>query len=354
MNTFQAGNQLRILTVTNLWPVGDSFRGIFVQEQVEALRRLGLHVDVEIVAQARGKADYLLAAPRVRRRAHSGDYHLVHVHYGLTALAARLVTGVPRVLSLYGSDLNIPWQRAVTKLSWGGTAARTYPSPQFVARFRDRAGYAIPNGVDFTLFAPTDRTAARTALGIAPDESVVLFGGHPDNQIKGYDLFVDVLAEVRARGVAVRELILAEPGQPRTEVPRKFDTADVLLFTSRKGTEGSPTVVKEASVMGLPVVSVGVGDVAQTLSGVTPSAVVDYPEEANGDKARTDLVGMLADRVAEILASGQRSNGRERNGELDSMRIAARVTEVYQRVLDPAGAGQRAALGGSAQLGGAA
>ena len=40
------GKGLRILAVTNMWPEGDSFRGVFVKEQVEALRRLGAEVDV--------------------------------------------------------------------------------------------------------------------------------------------------------------------------------------------------------------------------------------------------------------------------------------------------------------------
>ena len=191
---------MRVLMVTNLWPVGDSFRGIFVREQVDALRSLGLQVDVEVVAQQRGKADYLLAARRVRRRARSGGYDLVHVHYGLTGPAARLVTGIPRVLSLYGSDVNAGWQRIVTRLGWGRTAARIYPSSRVAAAAADPQGHVIPNGVDFSLFAPADRATARLALGIAGDERVVLFGSHPDNRVKGYDIFTDVLAELPTSG----------------------------------------------------------------------------------------------------------------------------------------------------------
>jgi glycosyltransferase involved in cell wall biosynthesis len=88
------------------------------------------------------------------------------------------------------------------------------------------------------------------------DEKVILFGGHPANEVKGYDVFTDVLKELSSRGVKVRELVLAARNQPRGEVPLKFDAADVLLFTSRKGAEGSPSVLKEAAVMGLPIVKV--------------------------------------------------------------------------------------------------
>ncbi len=71
---------MKVLAVTTVWPAPGRFRGVFVAELVEGLRKLGHDVDVEVVAQARGKADYLLAAPRVRRRAARGGYDLVHVH----------------------------------------------------------------------------------------------------------------------------------------------------------------------------------------------------------------------------------------------------------------------------------
>jgi teichuronic acid biosynthesis glycosyltransferase TuaC len=329
----QGSAQLRILAVTNLWPVGQSFRGIFVQEQVNALRRLGLHVDVEVVAQDRGRADYLLAARRVRRRARAGDYDLAHVHYGLTTFAARWVTWVPQVLTLYGSDVNVRWQRRLTRLGSGRINARIYLSRRTAVANGEPSGIVIPNGVDFSLFAPMDQSRARAALGIGSSEKVVLFGGHPDNQIKGYDVFTDVLAKVRRRGIPVRELILAEPGQSRSGVPLKFAAADVLLFTSRRGFESSPTVVKEAAAMGLPVVTVAVGDVAETLSGVEPSAVVEFPNPWGAEQARNRLAGELADRVADVLLSDARSNGRECTARLDSEREAEQIVQVYRQVL---------------------
>jgi teichuronic acid biosynthesis glycosyltransferase TuaC len=334
----QDRRQLRVLTVTNLWPEGDSFRGIFVREHVDVLRRMGLHVDVETIAQGHSRLDYLLAARRVRRRAHSGRYDLVHVHYGLTAFATRFIRRVPRVLTLYGSDVNVRWQRIITRLGWRGVAARIYMSRASAETAGEPAGIVIPNGVDFALFAPTDRTAARTALGFAPDDKVILFGGHPANPGKGYDVFADVLAGLRQRGIAVRELILAEPDQPRSAVPTKFAAADVLLFTSRKGLESSPTVVKEAMAMGLPVVSVAVGDVAELLSGVTPSDVVDFPEPWGSDRARSQLVTSLVDRTAAVLAAGVRSNGRERSARLDYNQVTAEVVAVYRSVVASAAA----------------
>lgn len=329
--------RLKVLAVTNLWPAGDSFRGIFVKEQVDALRRIGVRVDVEIVAQRRGRADYLLAARRIRRLVRQREYDLVHVHYGMSAFPARFTGAVPKVLSLYGSDVNVAWQRAVTRLGLHDIDARIYVSENLRATAADRDGHVIADGVDFTLFTPGDRAEARAAHGIGADEKVILFGGHPANKVKGYDVFADVLRELRGRGIKVRELVLAAPGQPRAAVPGKFDAADVLLFTSRKGAEGSPSVIGEATAMGLPVVSVNVGDAAEQLSGVTPSEVVDFPEPWGAGDTRTKLVRLLADRTVDVLATGARSNGRECNLWMDSEQVARRVLEVYRRVLDRRG-----------------
>ncbi len=331
---------MRVLHVTNMWPEGTSFRGIFVREQVEALRAAGLDVDVEVVAQARGRKDYVLAAPRIRRRVRTGGYDLVHVHHGMTALATRFAGRTPRLLGLYGHDVNWHWQRWITRLGWGGVADKVYVSRRMAVAAGDPDGEVIPNGVDFALFAPIDRAAARSALGFSEgaDEKVILFGGVPDNWVKGYDVFTDVLAGLNAKGVKVRELVLAASGQSRADVQPKFAAADLLLFTSRKGYEGSPTVVKEATVIGLPVVSTDVGDVAEVLDGVSPSAVVAFPEPWSGPAARAELVEALVERSFEVLADGRRSNGREVNAWLDWTAIARQVIAHYRRILAAAAA----------------
>ncbi len=337
MTDVAPGKGLRILCVTNMWPEGDSFRGIFVKEQVEALRDLGAHVDVEVVAQRRGRRDYLLAAPRIRRRVRKGNYDLVHIHHGMCALACRFIGGVPRVLGLYGHDVNWHWQRFITKVGWGGVAEKVYVSRRMAVGADDPDGCVIPNGVDFKLFSPSDRDKARADLGLRDEDRVVLFGAVPENWVKGYDVFTDVLADLRGRGYPVKELILPAPGQTREAVRPKFTAADVLLFTSRKGFEGSPTVVKEATAIGLPVVTTDVGDVAEVLDGVTPSAVVTFPEPWGTPETRAQLVTGLADQVAAVFDAGTRSNGRTVNAWLAWDQIGRTVLDMYRRVLRETG-----------------
>jgi len=328
------GRGLRVLAVTNMWPVGGSFRGVFVEEQVNALRKLGAHVDVEVVAQARGRRDYLLAAPRIRRRVREGNYDIVHVHHGMCALACRFIGDVPRVLGLYGHDINWHWQRWITRMGWGPIPDRLYLTKRMAAAAGEPDGPVIPNGVDFEVFAPGDRDAARARFGFSPEDRVILFGGVPSNWVKGYDVFSAVLAALRERGLPVKEFVLPEPGQDRHQTAQKFLAADVLLFTSRKGFEGSPTVVKEATAMNLPVVTTDVGDVAEILSGVHPSAVVEWPEPWGTPASRAKLVADLADQVEKVLAVGTRSNGREQNAWLAWDEIGKKIIEYYRQVIE--------------------
>ena len=321
----------RVLVVTNLWPEDGGYRGIFVQEQVDAVRALGFEIDVEVVAQSRGRADYLLAAPRVGRRARAGRYDVVHIHYGLSALSARLAGRAPRVLTLHGSDVLVPWQARCTRLGAGRIAQRIYVSQRLAEAAHDPDALVIPGAVDLSLFAPIGRAPARQRLGLDADRPVALFGADPRQAPKRYDIFQAVLDRLRGQGLPVAELVLAEPGQKRSDVPVKFAAADVLLFTSQRGHEGSPTVVKEATVMGLPVVSTDVGDVAGILREVEPSAVVAFPADWGSDRATREVVAGLAGHAGEILRRPHRSNGRERNGWLGADRIAARVADVYRR-----------------------
>ena len=300
---------------------------------------LGVDVDVEVVGNTRGSKDYLLAIPRVRRRLRAEQragraYDVVHAHYGLTSLATRFVGPVPRVLTFYGSDINLPTERRLSRLGTGGVAKRVYVSERLARTVGDTASEVIPNGVDFNVFAPGDRTAARRRFGIDERELVVLFAGKPAVAQKGYDVFSDVVAGLRRRGLPVRELLLTASGQSRADVVAKLDAADCLLFCSRYGSEGSPTVVKEATVMGLPVVSVDVGDVSEILAEVTPSRVVAFPQPWGTDGARAELVTSLSDEAARVLAEGSRSDGRERNSWLDLPRVAARLVSVYREVID--------------------
>lgn len=325
---------LRVLWVTNMFyeEGARDYRGIFVTQLWDSLRATGqVELEREVVAQGRGTKDYLAANWRVRQRWMTGAFDLVHVHYGLTGLATMMLpTPVPRLFTFYGSDINDPVQRTIS-VATARRARRVFVAQRLADRWPAPENLVIPNGVDFERVRPAPREDACRALGLDPTRRYVLFGGNPSNEVKGYPEYAAVLRRVRERRPDVAELILSEPNQPYERVVQKLNAADLLLFTSKRGTEGSPTVVKEAAVSGLPVVTVDVGDAAETLAGVQPGAVVAWPVD-DSEAEREDWREALAAEVGRVLDGGARSNGRQLRSDLREDRIAARVLAVYEEI----------------------
>jgi glycosyltransferase involved in cell wall biosynthesis len=155
-------------------------------------------------------------------------------------------------------------------------------------RWRRGTARVIPNGVDTSRFVPRGRDACRRALGLPDDCLVLLHLGRAAPE-KNRPFLVEVLAALRARGVAAR-LVLAGPGGEddvtaahpevlddpsvvflgqRDDVPTLLGAADVLLLPSTR--EGMPGVLLEALSSGVPVVSndlPGPSDVSRSLPGV--------------------------------------------------------------------------------------
>src|SRR2546426_12561305 len=78
---------VRVQIVTHMWPSeSQPESGVFVRDQVEALRRLE-RVDVEVRHFPPGKRSYLTAA-RALRRSRGERFDVVHAHYGLSGWSA--------------------------------------------------------------------------------------------------------------------------------------------------------------------------------------------------------------------------------------------------------------------------
>jgi glycosyltransferase involved in cell wall biosynthesis len=193
------------------------------------------------------------------------------------------------------------------------------------------------------------REAARRALGLEPDQPVVLTVGRL-TRMKGQRHLIDAVPDLVARFPRLAVVLLGDgplreeltrraaalgvgghvclPGH-RTDARLLLDAADVFVLPSRH--EGMPLAVLEAMEAGLPIVATRViGSEEVVVDGVTGALV------------RPADPGALCAAIAALLADPRLRHSRGAAGrrrylaEFTRERMAARTAEVYERELQAA------------------
>lgn len=289
----------------------------FVSEQAESLRRAGCVTEI-FPLRGRGASGYLRNLRPLRNAIHEFRPDLVHAHYGLTALLANMQRLCPVVSTYHGSDVHSSgFIRFLSRISMRLSSYNIFVSDDLyrLSRYRGADAAVIPCGIDMELFRPVDRLLARERMGIPASCRLVLFAGAFDRLVKNPALALETMKMVP--GAELKEL----KGYTREEMSLLMNASDCLLMTSFR--EGSPMVIKEALAVGLPIVSVDVGDVAGSISGIDGCFLsIGSPQD-------------LADNVKRALSFGKRTAGRERlcSMGLPIDRISERIIGVYRSVL---------------------
>ena len=198
-----------------------------------------------------------------------------------------------------------------------------------------------PNGRDPELFHPRGPDAPGPEPAEPEPPRVVFVGALTPG--KRPDLFIDLVARLRADGVGVRaELIGDDPlrGEladaarsagvemrgPRADVADQLRRADVMVFTSDAAGEGMPGVLIEAGLSGLPVVATDVPGVRSIVADGDTGVIVAVGDPDGLAAATTRLVGDPGLRAALGRAARQRC--------LDRFSLAA-VEERWLSFLQP-------------------
>jgi glycosyltransferase involved in cell wall biosynthesis len=202
----------------------------------------------------------------------------------------------------------------------------------------------IPTGVDLERFRPGDRREARRALGLDPDERLLLYVGRLDRE-KNLDFLLAACRGVGDWGIrlaligrgtreadlraAARRRLGGPPvtflgGMPRDAIARYYRAADLFVFASTTETQG--LAVLEAMASGLPVVAVRAGGVEDVVADGVSGLMA--PEEPAAFAAAVRQ--LLADQgLADKLAAG----GRDASLGFSAPELGRRLVDVYRRTL---------------------
>ncbi|RDJ99491.1 glycosyltransferase family 4 protein [Paraburkholderia lacunae] len=323
---------MKVLVVTNMYAGANTAspnQGVFVTEQVDALRRLpDTEVDVMTVNGFSNRLAYPASLFALAYRVLTKKYDIVHYHFGLTAWTApflRVLTRAKVVITLHGSDvMGSRFLQRVTRFSirYCDLCIAVSDAIRNAISSRTRHCVTVPCAVNDVLFMPPVGGRKKDAR-----RRIVVFPSSPARPEKDHPLFVAAIEHLRRISDYVIEERLID-GLDRGSVRELLQQADVLVLTSKR--EGSPQTVKEAMACALPVVSLSVGDIEQLLGGVNGCRVV---------RCR-DPQGVAA-AVAEVLDEAW-SAGPARLRELGylSADVAQRIRTLYQSEL----AGSRSAV----------
>ena len=320
----------RVLMVTGIYPTAARpDKGTYIKSQVDSLIAAGMEVEVLHPKPGPVPLRYAGAFAQVFLKTLTGRFDVVHGHYGLWCLTARMQWTTPVVASFLGSDLlgvvtpdggYSRFGELVARISrW---LCRRVDAVIVKSEEMKKAApggdtvFVIPNGVDFELFRPIPRAQARAALGWDQDRRYILFGNDPRRTVKNFPLARATVEQLHARGVYA-ELVVAS-GLPHEKVAQYINASNALILTSF--TEGSPNVVKEAMACNVPVVSTDVGDVSQIVGRTSGCAVCPHDPEA------------LATALEQAFRHTEPTTGRNDIQHLDRSVVAGQIIAVYEKI----------------------
>ena len=246
----------------------------------------------------------LACLPKLRRLIAGGEnFDLIDAHYfypdGVAAALLGKWLKKPVIITARGTDLNVIPSCALPRaqIRWAAKSAAALITVS--SALKDvLTGLGVPaskvavlrNGVDHSVFKPTERMATRALLNVR--ETLLLSVGNLVES-KGHHLAIRALKELPgmqlaivgsgpdgemlktlAIGTGVADRVSFFENVPQTQLARYYSAADALVLASER--EGWPNVLLEAMACGTPVVATAVGGIPELVQ--TPPAGQIMPE----------------------------------------------------------------------------
>jgi teichuronic acid biosynthesis glycosyltransferase TuaC len=264
---------------------------------------------------------------------------------GVAAVALGRVLGLPVVVKLHGSDIDLLAKRPTLRWQLARAlprAARVVAVSQALADGAVSLGVdpdridVIPNGVDTALFHPRARLEARQALGRGDDQRPwILYVGrlHEDKGVLDLAAAFAQVTAARANAALVlvgdgtaraaleaalapwRDSVIAVGARPFEEIPLWMAAADLVTLPSHH--EGTPNVVIEALACGRRVVATRVGGIPEAVHRAELGVLIPVRDPQGLASALIAGLGSTVDPVT-VAALGTRGGWEESAARLEA------------------------------------
>nr|WP_263324814.1 glycosyltransferase [Neobacillus sp. Marseille-Q6967] len=358
----------KILVITNMYPSREhkSF-GIFVKNQVDAIKRKNMTVDVLAITNPKsGKVNVLtkyitwFIKTLVTLVTKGNKYDVIHAHYvfpsGYLGLLFKKVFKTRLIVTAHGGDIDKMAKKSKRLYQMTETilqkadhviAVGDALHHEIVTKFsvNPKKTSILNMGVNRQIFKPVDRLFAREKCNYPKDSRMILFVGNLLEQ-KGLIELLDALSLVQEKVSNVELVIIGAAKNPafkrkldkkindrhlvnsvhilgpkvQAEISLWMCAADCLVLPAHM--EGFGLVALEAMACGTPVIGTNVGGLKSLLqNGAGVITPVKNPEE-------------LANSIITVLTSNDKRDslikiGLKKAEENDEERILKRVIEVY-------------------------
>ncbi len=286
----------------------------FIYDQAIELMKHNCEIEYFLI-EGKGIKGYLKNASRLIKYLKKEKFDIVHAHSGLSGLLSALVVRIPLVITYHGSDINVFSSRMLSIFPIIRASINIFVSEKLKEKAlfsKTKKNKVIPCGVDMNLFDVMPKEEAKKKLKINTDKKIVLFSSNFQNTVKNYPLAKQAIDNSRF-DIEFLEI----KNRTRQEVVWLLNSSDALIMTSHS--EGSPQIIKEAMSCNCPIISIDVGDVKNRIESVKNSYIAT-PEE-------------LTKKLDVVLASDERSNGREHIQSFSNTFVAQEIVELYKKVL---------------------
>ena len=298
------------------------------------LREFGVDIELCYLGDLRSFGGLVKARSLIKSKYHKFD--LVHAQFGSAcAFATTVVSEIPKVLSLRGSD----WHRYSERYNYEyfhgilTNAATEYSIKKFDAivpvsnrmageiraKHPNSRLYVIPSPIELDQFKPIAKNEAREKLGYIDDKEFwVLFTTlSSKNPVKRVYLAIETVKKVNDRIGNVRLRIAT--GIPHMQMPLFISSCDIAIITSTH--EGWPNCIKEALACNIPFVATDVSDLA-SIAKLAPSCRV-CPADPD----------ILADNICDVLKTENSENLRQFVVDMDLPNTSEKLFSVYKELL---------------------